>query len=272
MEFEECAIASSKVEWDSVPVGKEHVPARWGELRGEVLALKDTQKSSYSNKLVAPNRFHYMLPLRGRTDWEEDLLDAIRRGIGAREVHLFSTPASRNEFYGVWILYSLERKEGHQILTLYRLKHQDPSLGYEHGGATEFRSRNEEWHGQVLSSLFPTHILRHEPESILDLHRLSVERGVQREFSKTSQTYTIDFVLSSNCGLRRLYVESKPSHEFVTDESLFKCRDLRDRNACRVVFMIGSRGEGEEKIRYLDLGPPGLRVETWIPTLTGIGV
>ena len=102
------------------------------------------------------------------------------------------------------------------------------------------------------------------------IHEPSVVDGQARNAVQMSRSYTCDFVLAK--GTQRLCVESKPTVAHVTEEALAKCRRLRDTTLTRVLVLAGS---GNEDVRWLDVGPPETKVETWHDTtgtlLTGLG-
>lgn len=165
-------------------------------------------------------------------------------------VQLFSTPGSRNEYYGEWVVSELQLNGDRWELTLLRLHRQAGAVAPRRG--TQHRSRNEREHDGVLRRLFPGWLVKHEPETILDIHEPSVRGGVSRDICDgMSRSYTCDFVLCK--GTARLCIESKPVADHLTPEALAKCRVLRDSTLARVVVMVGS---GDSSIAWYDLGPP----------------
>ena len=258
---------SSSVEWDSVPTENVHMPKEWGEFEGgdDLLRLKDTRGKYWKNTLVSPNTFRYTFPRRSRREWEERLSHRICRRVQTGtplKVHLFATPAARNEYYGEWVVSQLEMGEGSDkcVLTLKRLEEQADMGRYTHVFDAR-RSKNEVLHHTLLSTLFfPEEegwIVTHEPETLMDLHQPSVKRGVPQDVVKTSRSYTCDFVASRKC--ERICIESKPCVEHVTPEALAKCRMLRDRTLSRVLFMCGHRHD----LKWMDMGEPGGGSEAW---------
>ena len=266
-------VAPKTVKWTAQLVDNSQMPQKWGEFKaeGEVLRLKDTRHKHWKNRLVAPNKFVYQFPKRPnpKYSWESPLVSAIQRRVSTKVpllVELFSTPGSRNEFYGQWVVEEMriETGESHvSELQLARLHNQSASVGatgYGSESAPRFRSRNEELHGDMLEEIFPPDkwIVKHEPETLLDLHEPSVVDGVPVDVTDMSRSYTCDFVVASRDGCHRFCVESKPIEEHVTDEARAKCRVLRDTTLTRVIFMVGTT-----TVRYLDLGAPGAAVENW---------
>lgn len=257
-------VADESVCWSSVPAKRTQMPSYWGDWKGkDVLRLKDTRGKYWCNELVAPNQFAYTYPSRNhRSERDAELVESIHARLQKATplvVHLFSTPGSRDEFYGEWVITHHGTAPGRDnvgVLTLSRLAAQSPSVlrGYTAGPATRCRSHNEVVHGQLLSTLFPEKdwVVRHEPETLMDLHELSVVDGVAVDVTGTTRSYTSDYVIASRHGCGRVCIESKPHVDHVTPQALVKARMLRDRTCTRVVFMVGS---GEE-VRWIDLGPP----------------
>lgn len=245
--------------WTSVPARRDAVPAQWGEFDAQgTLRLKDTHSKYWVNRLVAPRHFLYVLPRNSLKQWEANLIAAIEDGARAARpllVHLFSTPGSRDEFYGVWRADDLrvcaERPTAYE-LHLTRLAPQ-PADAHEACTARErrHRSRNEKVHHALLCQAFADGWeIEHEPETVLDLHEPSVVGGVAQTITGLTRSYTCDFVLARGCA--RLCVESKPDEAAMTDEALLKARTLRDTALTRVVFLAGDGMAA----RWYDLGPP----------------
>lgn len=276
--------------WTSLPACRDAVPKQWGEFAGPgTLKLKDTHGKYWTNRLVAPRRFVYMLPRNSFKQWEANLIAGIEAAVadaglaadamdvedGVEEdattegallcarrgplhpllVHLFSTPGSRDEFYGVWRAASLrvcaDRPTAYE-LHLVRLARQPPDVVDAcTARARRHRSRNEQLHHALLCEAFADGwTIEHEPETLLDLHEPSVVGGVVQPITGLTRSYTCDFVLARGCA--RLCVESKPDEPAMTDEALVKARTLRDTALTRVVFLTG---EGAAA-RWYDLGPP----------------
>ena len=227
-------IAKDTVRWTSKRTPSQHVPKRWGEFEGDdLLRLKDTGSEYWANRLVRPNTFSYTFPARSSREWEAALVKTIRKRVGTQrplKVHLFATPSGgKNEYYGEWAVSEVKEGSRKSVMTLKRLEVQEDEARYVHdfGG---HRSQNELAHDHLLRTrFFPEAqgwVVRHEPETLLDLHQPSVVDGLQRDVVETGRSYTCDFVLQR--GLERLCVESKPTVQHVTDEARTKCRLLRD--------------------------------------------
>ena len=265
-------IASPTVKWTAKIAKRDSVPKRWGVLYETELRLKDTRHKHWQNHLAAPNRFIYSVPANPREEWERTMLAKLKTHTRAENqppirVQLFSTPGSRDETYGEWIVEDILEnvRPGVSELHLLRLEEQT----YPHAltsSATGFRSRNESHHARLLETqFFPGWRVSHEPETLLDIHEPSVVDGAARNPTQMSRSYTCDFVVAK--GVMRLCIESKPCMEHVTDEARAKCRILRDTTLTRVVFMIGSGGED---IQWLDMGPMGAdeTAEAWYPNFS----
>ena len=256
-------LADALVRWSSVPAKKAHMPTFWGVWKGDALCLKDTRGKYWRNELVSPNTFVYTYPTTGhRTEREATLVAQIHARLDAGAplaVHLFATQGSRDEFYGEWLVTqrgNAPHRHGVGMLTLTRLAAQSTALlkAYTAGPETRFRSANEKRHGELLDALFPVEewVVRHEPETLMDLHDLSVVDGRAVDVVGTARSYTCDFVVASRRGCARMCIESKPHVDHVTPEAMAKARMLRDRTCTRVVFMVG---EGAN-VQWIDLGPP----------------
>ena len=254
--------AASDVRWNARPAKNHVLPKTWGAFDASgTLLLKDTRSKYWKNRLVAPNKFIYSFPKCDKNTSVRALVHRIRTRVTPDAplcVHLFSTPGSRNEFYGEWVVSEIVHdtpRTDVSELVLSRLVTQHAAVADAYAAdPTAHRSKNETWHATVLDNLFPEPrwIVRHEPETLLDLHDLSVVDGVAKDVCDLTSSYTCDFVVASKDGCQRLCVESKPSAESVTEEALVKCRILRDRTFSRVVFLVGSHA-----LRWLDMGPPG---------------
>ena len=248
--------APDDVKWTASLV--PHAPKQWGEFHKGILRLKDTRGKYWRNRLERPNKFVYVFPTTAKKDWEKVLLSGIKDKVQNRlKVQLFSTPGSRNEYYGEWVVKKMvpDVIPGVSELHLLRLQHQTDEDVRTATGRAPYRSRNECAHAALLDKLFPADawIVKHEPETLLDLHEPSVVDGVARTVTDMGRSYTCDFVVASRCGTRRVCIESKPCREHVTEEALAKCRVLRDATLTRVVFLVG----GGEDVEWLDMGPPG---------------
>lgn len=264
-------LADLNVAWTASLSDNGRCPSQWGELLREnnVLRLKDTRGKYWRNRLASPSRFVYAFPSSAKYDWEQAFLKRLNRRLYTGKplwVHLFSTPGSRNEYYGEWVVVDVrvEVRPGVSEMELARLRDQSPELRVAYGtGAVRYRSRNESAHASLLERLFPKEgwIVCHEPETLLDIHEPSVVHGVARTVTSMTRSYTCDFVVASRTGAKRLCIESKPCLEHVTDEALAKCRVLRDATLTRVVVVAG---EGED-VRWLDVGPIGAQAgdECW---------
>jgi hypothetical protein len=260
------ALAPADARWTAVRSDVEHTPREWGELlRGDaLLRLKDTRGKYWPNRLESPNTFVYCYPTIGRRHWEQDLLRRLHARVRSGKrlwVHLFSTPGSRDEYYGEWVVSELRpgARQGASELVLLRLREQSALYGLRYamhkGGAAEeegmgeaYRSRNERLHARLLAAEFAAAdgwTVRFEPETLLDVHEPSVVDGARR--ADITRSYTCDFVALR--GAQRLCIESKPCEEHVTAEALHKCRVLRDRTLTRVVVMAGAHAP-----RWLDVG------------------
>lgn len=269
------AIASIDVPWTACLVSdKTDMPTQWGEFVGDdVLKLKDTRHKYWVNRLVRPNKFIYLFPRESRRTWEIDLVSKIRTRVASSTpllVELFSTPGSRNEYYGQWVVGELRIHGGSSHaseLELFRLRNQgvtrDSVYGdsYEASASKRFRSHNEENHSRHLADIFPgdAWTVKHEPETLLDIHEPSVVNGEAKTVTTMSRSYTCDFVVCSHKGCHRFCVESKPTAMHVTAEALAKCRVLRDRTLTRVIFMVGV----DDDIKFLDMGTLGAPLEVW---------
>ena len=275
-------IAKRDVRWTSIRARNKAAPDKWGCYVGKVLLLKDTRKSVYNNELVAPNRFQYEIPAFSTYAWERQLIERIQSDWDACRttvVHLFSTPGSRNEYYGEWVVADLAPNPDrvrNKILHLRRLADQDPTVtsSYAIGPVkSEQRSPNERWHGRVLDETLPSgYIVDHEPETLMDLHDPTVVDGEPQDLRVLSDSYTTDYVVTGKGGLVRLCIESKANERDMNLPGVFeKCRVLRDRVMLRVVIMVGGDGD-PAKIRYFDFGPPRLETprEDWIESLSDI--
>ena len=258
------AVAPDDVKWTASLV--PHAPKQWGEFHHDVLRLKDTRGKFWQNRLEAPNRFVYVFPTTAKRDFEKPLLRGIQKRVADKlKVQLFATPGARNEYYGEWVVKELrpDVQPGVSELHLLRLQHQTDEGVRTAAGRAPYRSRNESAHAALLDRVFPADawIVKHEPETLLDLHEPSVVDGVARAVADVGRSYTCDFVVASRCGTRRVCIESKPCADKVTEEALAKCRVLRDTTLTRVVFLVGAG----EHVRWLDIGPPGTPPgeETW---------
>lgn len=272
------AVAPSNVRWTARVVGNERVPRQWGEfVNDHHLRLKDTRHRYWRNRLEAPNRFVYQFPARGRHEWERALVARLRARVAQTDVplrvELFATPGSRNEAYGAWAVTRLRPVSGDVCeLTLARLRDQDEPCGNTHNnkhtavdGDPLYRSRNEQAHSLLLADVFPPAdgwVVRHEPETLMDLHEPTVVDGVARDpTADLTRSYTCDFVVAR--GAVRICVESKPCESHVTPQALAKCRLLRDRTLSRVVILCGDA----HKVRWYDLGSPSHAAEeVWLET------
>lgn len=257
--------------WTSTLADNAMLPRTWGRRcdADAVVQLKDTQKRNgfWRNYLAAPDCFVYCIPPAPVHAWEREVVDALRAK--THEVHLFSTPNGRDEWYGVWCVSSLREqvRPGVTEVVLARKEPQDPLIArrYEwRADATRFRSRNERAHARLLEDLFPSPdwTVSHEPETLLDVHAPSVVDGKATGGLQTSRSYTCDFVVSHTRNCMRVCIESKPCEEKIDAEALFKARTLRDRTRSRVVIMCGSEWE----VRWWDLGAPGADQEVWHET------
>lgn len=259
------ALATADVAWTSVRCDDTHAPSCWGELVEDVLRLKDTRGKYWRNRLESPDRFVYAFPTAPKYDWERPFLKRLGDRLYTGKplwVHLFSTPGSRIEYYGEWVVVDVRPKvrAGVSELVLARLREQSEALRLHYAtDAVRYRSRNESAHAELLAELFPPDrwVIRHEPETLLDLHEPSVVDGVPRSVTDMTRSYTCDFVVASRAGSQRLCIESKPCLEHVTDEALAKCRVLRDVTLTRVVIVAGARDDA----RWLDVGPIGAPCE-----------
>lgn len=243
-------VAPSDVRWTASLVDAHHLPKQWGDFAPDgTLRLKDTRGKYWCNSLVSPNTFLYRIPRRSNREWEGRLLTSIHKRVGTQvplRVKLFATPGSRNESYGEWVVSEMATGQDPNVteLTLKRL-HTQPQRHVSDDEQDRYRSRNEARHADLLATrFFPGWIVRHEPETLLDLHDPSVVDGVARSVTEMSRSYTCDFVVASRTDARRICIESKPSRDAVTEEALAKCRVLRDRTLTRVLFMVGG-GEPE---------------------------
>lgn len=242
-------VAASDVAWTAQPSSEP--PHLWGHFKSEdLLLLKDTRSAHWKNELRTPNTFVYVFPRNSRHEWERTLVNRLVRRYETGVplvVHLFSTPGSRNEFYGEWVVDKMtaHRNSNTAELVLKRLEVQTPDL---YARTRRTRSNNEKRHGRLLSERFPDWTVDHEPETLLDLHDPTVVDGVAQNVVDISRSYTCDFVLAK--GLMRVCVESKYDESEVTPAALVKARILRDRTLTRVVFLVGHGGED----RWLDLG------------------
>ena len=199
------------VKWTASRTHKAHVPKTWGVLHDHVLLLKDTRRV-YRNRLEAPGRFVYQIPTHPTKEWEAQLVRGIRKRVLSGDkvwVHLFSTPGSRDEFFGEWVVQELIRDvvPGTSELVLRRLRDQSPDVsaayGCDGGGgepreeeaaSDPYRSINEGVHADLLETLLPGWTIRHEPETLLDIHEPSVIDGVVRTTTDMTSSYTCDFV------------------------------------------------------------------------------
>ena len=155
-------VAPIDVRWDSKVVHPKHLPTQWGGFDPDgTLLLKDSRTKYWANTLVSPNCFHYLMPRSGSPDrpWEQQLvLDICRRitPTAPLRVRLFSTPGSRNEYYGEWVVERLQPVEKNRYqLTLRRLEDQSKgaSVADEAECGPRFRSRNEERHAALRAAL-----------------------------------------------------------------------------------------------------------------------
>lgn len=247
------ALAADDVRWTAAPA--DYPPRQWGDVVSGEVRLKDTRTNKWPNRLVRNNHFVYCLPRAPRSDWERQLvrhiLEVVRRE--RHVVRLFATPGSRNESYGAWRCVSVRTLPASLELDLKRLEHQD-GKGTKRPREEE-RSANEARHHDLLRRLFPEWTVRHEPETLLDLHEPTVVDGVSRRNDDVARSYTCDFVVSK--GFRRFCVESKPCESHVTEAAVSKARLLRDRTLSQVVFLVG---EGDAS-KWYDL-------ERWYDTET----
>lgn len=256
-------VARDDVKWTSLRC--EGAPHRWGELdpEGQVLSLKSTCKPYWNNRLVSPSRFVYSFPSNPKADWEHALVSRVTARIATHvplEVHLFVTPGSRNEFYGQWAVEEWKAttsRPGVSELHLRRLASQSVVVQARYCGRVRAeRSANEADHHRLLLQEFPANqgwTVRHEPETLLDLHSPSVVDG-QRvvENERMTRSYTCDFVVAR--GAVRFCIESKPCASHVTRDAIAKCRVLRDTTLTRVLFMVGNI---TESVQWVDVGPIG---------------
>lgn len=248
--------AADDVEWDATRACDECVPQRWGKWADGRLKLKDTQGGKYVNTLDAPNQFTYKLPPGDYIKpWEQALVDRLERERDTAVVELFSSPGSRNEYYGEWAVHDMQET----MVRLRRLRSQTPGLAAKYAGKAgpAYRSKNEKWHGEVLCALFPEedgYVVRHEPETVMDVHVPTVVGGRPNGPRLVSATYTCDYVVCHREGTFRLCVESKPSVESLTDEAKAKCRFLKTNVHQRVVAMVGTTFTG---CSYYDFGRIG---------------
>ena len=280
-------LAPSDVRWTATQAAARQVPAQWGELSttsggDELLLLKDTRREYWNNRLVAPNRFVYSFPRSSGVPFERALRGVLKRRVHPERpplrVRLFSTPGSRNEYYGEWVVSELRTQTTrHNVseLHLVRLADQPPEVAAsiaggrrvaaEEGRRPAYRSRNEARHAEELAVYFPPAdwSVHHEPETLLDLHQPSVVDGVAQDVTDTTHSYTCDFVVAHRRESRRVCVESKPHESHVTDAALAKGRMLRDRTLARVLVMAG---DATAPPRWYDFGPPGAsaaEAEAW---------
>lgn len=223
-----------------------------------VVHLKDTSKGKYRNVLLDSVTFRYELP-------GSSVIDRMFSDAATRErytVHLFGVQNARDHFLGAWAAVDYVRSpdggRGIPYVTLRRLVEQ-PAEDVYAAKRTLRRSRNENAHESILARVFPDFHVLYEPECQTNIGGLMVKDGVRCEWAGDS--YTIDFILCSRTGCRRIAIESKYDAEAVTDATLEKCRALRDRSGQRVVVMVGSG----DACRYLDMGPPRREpsAETW---------
>jgi len=264
-------VAGPDIKWTAERVEKESMPKEWGEMRDGKLLLKDTRGSFWKNKLVSPNEFEYLFPRNPSREWEKDIVTRIFQSVReaysdpnkALTVKLYSTPGSRDEYYGEWFAEKVSPSGARGMkLTMKRKRYQEKEQALFDEGK-KHRSKNEAHHEKLLKEVY----LRgwnvvHEPETILDIHEPSVVDGKERSVATgMTRSYTCDFV--ANKGWKRVCIESKPCRDLVTEESLSKCRILRDRTLTRVVMMVG----GRVNVEWLDFGSSDDPKEEWTSEL-----
>lgn len=277
--------APDTIRWTATQAASRYVPRHWGEMRDEVLILKDTRHPYWNNRLVAPNHFIYSFPSRSANPTDVKLHSIFKQKIEHAtkplRIHLFSTPGSRNEYFGEWVLAGVSsntadgsgRKSNVGELELRRLAAQDEALVdvYADRSAPKYRSRNEGMHAEQLVVLFPNEdwILKHEPETMIDTHQPSVVDGVAVDIVGMSHSYTCDFIVAHRRDSRRVCIESKPHESHVDDVAIAKGRLLRDRTLTRVLIMAG---DSSASPRWYDFGPPGTtkEEEAWYEEFTSL--
>lgn len=261
------AVAPSTVRWTARAVAKHHVPKLWGDfVNDDLIRLKDTHNPGWKNRLLSPNTFLYLFPTHSfRSAIETEFVHRLMARVATRRplrVQLFSTPGSRDETYGEWVVQSMNVERGE--LRLLRLQCQPDEDEYHSSG---HRSKNEEEHHRFLETIFSSDAwtVVHEPETIVDLHDPTVVDGVPTAIHEgLTRSYTCDFVVSHKVGCARLCVESKPTVDHATEVAKIKCRRLRDRTRTRVLMLCGTNAQ--ENVWY-DFGPPGSEDERWICTM-----
>ena len=246
-------LAPPEVRWTSRAIRKGVLKDKWGTLNGNVLQLKDMRSGYWNNRLVAPNVFVYQFPRRR----DASLVSVIRLRRDTLSVHLFTSLAARDEYYGEWRITdwdeAVDEAKGEMRLTRVSVQSDDIARRYVDDGVTRERSASEAKHHTLLRSLFPSPewLVRHEPDALVDLYEPTVVDGIDRSWRcAATRSYTCDFVVARRGGYERFYVESKCRVEDVTDEAVAKARVLRDKMCTRVLFLAG---HGDD-LAWMDMG------------------
>lgn len=247
--------------WTAIPACNSAMPDQWGELRGaDVLRLKDTKRSYWCNELLAADHFVYKFPKSPKATWECRLVDAIQNRHESLVVHLFSTPAARNEYHGEWDIDRIAPDKSRSNVVEMHLRRrpmQSTELADRYRETRgPHRSLNERLHHALIDQLFPPEdwVVAHEPETLLDLKVPSVVDGVAQTAAAQVRQYTCDFVVCHRRTCARLCIESKPTREHAEEPTaMAKCRLLRDKTLTRVAVVAGV---GED-VTWLDVGAVG---------------
>lgn len=252
--------------WSSVRAKPTVSPSRWFQMEADgAIMLKDTRNSPYyTNYLVTPTTFTYQLPPRPRGD-EVEVYEELQRQstlalAAKRDVKIMSVCNAANHYLGEFVVETFTKgvfppqSPAKPFVTLKRKERQSSTIRQQLQLDRQVRSKSEATHSEELLQLFPASewIIAHEPETVMNLDTPLVSNGMMQSFA--GDNYTIDFIVHSIDGCRRVCVESKyVERDLLDNESaMIKCRQLRDKALCRV---LGVYGHGQE-IGFYDFGPP----------------
>jgi hypothetical protein len=217
------------------------MPKQWGErVSDSIVKLKDTGGGCYRNEFTSKVTFKYFLPCSSyKTDVRELLHFLFSKEGDEADIHLFKVQHGKDHFLGEFRI--VKRHLDHSKMERYVLLHRKKEQKVRYPSSSKKRSRSEDMHGEVLSSIFPDLCIKHEPECSSGLSRPCVSKGVHQGWS--SEFYTVDYVTYDVGKGIRLCWESKCCREDLDEVAMEKCRTLRDKGLHRVLAIVG-HGEG----------------------------
>lgn len=259
-------LAQHPSKWNSIKSSKQTFwTSSWCHFHGNIVYLKDTGKGKYTNIPLDSVTYKYELPDNTISQVEIFVKQDIMKPLmDRRTFHLYCVRNAQDYYTGLWVAYEFQPKSINNRIPFVILKRlvQEP---LKELNKRKRRSNNEDFHASFLENNFKDFHVMYEPECQTKIESQLIIDGIWNSWA--GNEYTVDFVLTSLSGCGRISIESKPTKEHITDETLLKCRALRDRSGQRVVIIVGS---DETSIRFYDMGAIINPLEKWYNSISDL--